>query len=150
MARKEIIERYASGGVHRHYLVDKNGRAIGEYCEYWESGQFCIHTFYGKSGYATYGETKAFNPDGTIRYHFLLSTGRKELATVTSLMRPQRDTTEENLVKVANRHNLPLLSELPKTEAEVTLWNLKYPDCPCLPIGSKQSVLESLKSGEHH
>ena len=70
-----------------------------------------------------------FNDDGNLQHHFLRDGKSNELATVIFDGKPS-EHTEEQLIEIAKEHNLPLFSDLPKTEAELTLWNLKYPHLP--------------------
>ena len=77
-----------------------------------------------------------FNYSGNLAHHFIKDGRGKEIATATSYG-TRAAHTEEQLIQIAKEHGLPLLSDLPKTEEEVTLWNLKWPDCPCLPISTE-------------
>ena len=134
MKYKEVKRHCKSGQLEYHYFVDENGNKGGEYQSFCDHGQLNWHHFTHR-GY-DYGEVKTFNDDGTIFHHYLMDGKGNELADVIAHCKPSTHT-EEQLIKIAKRHNLPPLSELPKTEAELTLWNLKWPDCPCLPIKSK-------------
>ena len=130
MKYKEV-KRHSNVGQHvSHYSIDENGYACGEHRSYHHNGQLRWHHF-SLSGYR-YGEVKTFNSDGTPDHHNLKDGKGNELATVIRYGKPATHT-EEQLIKIAKEHNLPLLSELPKTEAERTLWNLKHPAMSCLP-----------------
>ena len=134
MKCKKVKEYYSSGKLHRHYFVDENGKKCGEHRNYHNNGQLDCHRFVFNR--FTYGEMQVFNRDGTIHLHSLKDGKLNKLATVVAC--GKRSThSEEQLIEIAKEHNLPLLSELPKTEEEVTHWNLKNPDFPCLPIESK-------------
>ena len=134
MKYKEVKNHFKSGKLKDHYFVDENGNACGELRRYYENGQLNWHNL--GDAYVVYGEAKAFNSDGSLRHHYLEDSESNELASVIEHHKTSTHT-EEQLIQIAKEHNLPLLSELPKTEAEVTHWNLKWPDCPCLPIESK-------------
>ena len=134
MKYKEVKQYYASGQLEHLFSVDENGYRCGEFRRYHENGQLNWHNL-GDANY-DYGESKVFNNDGTIRHHYLKDGNGNELATVIENVKPSTHT-EEQLIEIAKEHNLPLLSELPKTEEGFTLWNLKWPDMPCLPIESK-------------
>ena len=134
MKYKEVKKYYKSGQLQRHYFIDESASICGEHRVYHDNGQLWWHYF--RTRWQIYGEIKRFNADGTLRYHYLKDSKGNELATVIDHYTPDTQS-EEQLIEIAKEHNLPLLSELPKTEAEVTLWNLKWPDCPCLPIESK-------------
>ena len=134
MKYKKVKEYYGSGKLRRRYFVDENGKKCGEVRSLHGNGQSCCCQF-SLNGY-DYGEAKEFDHDGTILHHYLMDGRGNALADVINCGKPSTHS-EEQLIEIAKEHNLPLLSEIPKTEAEVTLWNLKYPDCPCLPIESK-------------
>ena len=134
MKYKEVKEYYDSGQLERHYFIDETGDMHGEYREYHDNWQLSWHHF-GHIG-NDYGEVKEFTHEGTLQYHYLKDGKGNELANVIDCDKPVTHS-EEQLIKIAKEHNLPLLSELPKTEAELTLWKLKWPDLPLLPIESK-------------
>ena len=134
MKYKEVKYHYKSGKLERHYSIDESGRTHGEYRRYHENGQLWWHNFSHKDH--DYGEVKIFDPSGTLWHHYLVGSEDNELANAIENCKPATHT-EEQLIEIAKEHNLPLFSEMPKTEAEVTLWNLKHPDCPLLPIESK-------------
>ena len=129
MKYKEVKRHYDSGGISRHYFVDENGNIHGEVRMYHENGR-CSMQAIGRDD-RIYGETKSFTTKGTLCDHRLKDGEGNDLATVIGFVYSRH--TEEQLIEIAKEHNLPLLSEIPKTEAEVTLWNLKYPDLPLLP-----------------
>ena len=133
MKYKEVNEHYESGKLKCQYYEGENGDECGESRGYHANGQLWWLTI--KLNDIDYGEVKIFTEDGTLYHHYLMDDEENELATVIEFGKP--DTySEEQLIEIAKEHNLPLLSELPKTEAELTHWNLKYPDFPCLPIES--------------
>ena len=134
MKYKEVKDHRESGQLLRHHLVDESGGKHGEYRVYHEDGQIWWHYFFSTDRKC--GEVKAFKSDGILQHNFLMDGNGNELATVIFIGEPS-EHTEEQLIEIAKEHNLPLLSELPKTEAERTHWNLKYPHLPCLPIESK-------------
>ena len=134
MKYKEEKVHYGSGQIKRHYFLDESGKTCGENWSYHESGQLKWH--YINRNDKDYGEVKAFNSDGTLRHHCLKDGKGNKLATVIKYDMPSTHS-EEQLIEIAKEHNLPLLSDLPKTEAERTHWNLKWPDLPLLPIPSK-------------
>ena len=134
MKCKEEKHYYETGQLFRHYFVDESGSKHGEYRNYYRNGQLRWHRISLNS--LSYGEVKEFTYEGGLQYHYLMDGEENELATVIEHGRPATHT-ESQLIEIAKEHNLPLLSELPKTEAEVTLWNLKWPDFPCLPIESE-------------
>ena len=129
MQHQEVKKHYKSGQLRCHYLLVENGDRHGEYREYHENGKLSWHAF-SHTGWH-YGEVKMFNSDGILRNHYLIDGKGNELAVVIYY---DESTThsEGQLIEIAKEHNLPLLSEIPKAEAERTLWNLKHPDCPCL------------------
>ena len=131
MKYEEVKEYYENGQLNYHFLLDENGLTYGEFRKYYHNGQLCWHRFH--RNHSPYGEMKEFNSDGTICYHYLIDVEYDKLASVTYDGEPDCHT-EEELIQIAKEHGLPLLSELPKTEEEVTLWNLKYPDLPLLSI----------------
>ena len=133
MKYKEVKEYYESGKLRCHFLEDENGRRTGEYRDYHDNGQLWWNYFFRNK--CVYGEIKIFNDNGTLYDHQLKDGKGNEIATVIEFNKPSTHT-EEQLIQIAKEHNLPLISELPKTEAERTLWNLKYPDMPCLPNAS--------------
>ena len=134
MKYKEVKKHYRSGKLMFHHMIDETGNGYGEWRYYHMNGQLYWHNF-SRDDY-DYGEVKKFNSDGTLFHHYLMDDKCNELATVVRGGHPSTHS-EEQLIQIAKEHNLPLLSELPKTEAEVTLWNLKHPDLPCLPIGTE-------------
>ena len=134
MKYKEVKEHYESGQLERHYFVDENGNRRGEHRYYHENGQLHWHCL--KRSGVIYGEIKTFDEDGTLWYHYLKDGKGNDLACVIKFNKPSTHS-EDQLIEIAKEHNLPLLSELPKAEAERTLWNLKHPDMPCLPIESE-------------
>ena len=79
-----------------------------------------------------HGEVIYVNSEFNVESNALVtkSDATTRLACSVSLWDVAVDSTHEQLIQIAKEHNLPLLSELPKTEEEVTLWNLKYPDLP--------------------
>ena len=134
MNYEEVKRHYSDGNIMYHRFICENYREFGEYMEYYRSGQIAWHHFTINS--RIYGEVKMFNDDGTLHQHHLRDDKSNTLATVVNQGQPAIHS-EEQLIEIAKEHNLPLLSELPKSEAELTHWNLKYPDCPCLPIESE-------------
>ena len=124
MEYKEVKMHYESGQLYGHYFEDESGNRSGEYRSYHWNGKIWRNCLYLRG--CTYGDIKQFNSDGTIEAHCMMDGKGNMLAFVT----------EEQLIQIAKEHGLPLLSELPKTEEEVTHWNLKWPDLPCLPIES--------------
>ena len=133
MKYKEVKKHYDSGQLKRHYFIDESGRTHGEYRRYHENGQ--LHWHYFNHINYDYGEAKLFNKDGTLYHHYLKDGKGNEIATVIDKGKPSTHSDEE-LIQIAKDNNLPLLSELPKTEAELTHWNLKHPTTPYLPIES--------------
>ena len=129
MKYQEIKTFYDTGQLLRHYSVGESGNKCGEFRGYYESGQLAQHSC-RRAAHAK-GEIKRFNRHGEVTSHYLMDGWGNRLATVNFTH------SEEELIETAKEHNLPLLSELPKTEEEVTHWNLKWPDCPCLPIESE-------------
>ena len=127
MKYKEVKEHYESGQLYCHYSVDESGSKHGEYRSYHWNEKVWRNCLYLNG--STYGEMKRINSDGDIDIHRLLDGKGNVLATVVNQGEPVTHS-EEQLIEIAKEHNLPLLSEIPKTEAEVTLWNLKYPDLP--------------------
>ena len=129
MKYKEVKDYYESGELERHYFVDENGNKRGEYRSYCKNGKLRWHHFrcndYG------YGEAKWLNNDGTLYDHCLKDGKGNELATAIYKGQPSTHT-EEQLIEIAKEHSLPLLTDIPKTETELTHWNLKHPDLPCL------------------
>ena len=134
MKYKEVKEYYNSGQLEYHYYEDENGHKCGECRYYHEDGKLQRHYMIRVRFY--YGEVKTLNTNGTLRHLYLKDGDGIELATVIEYDKPSTHT-EEQLIQIAKEHNLPLLSELPKTEAERTLWNLKHPDLPLLSIESE-------------
>ena len=134
MKYERVKEHNKYGKLYRHYFMDETGNKRGEHRYYQKNGQLGWHSF-SRSGYR-YGEVKAFDDTGTVYHHYLMDGKCDEIATVIESGKVSTHT-EEQLIEIAKEHNLPLLSELPKTEEEVTLWNLKWPDMPCLPIEYK-------------
>ena len=127
MKYKEVKEHHESGQLKRHFFIDESGNKCGEYRSYHWNEKVWRNCLYLNG--RTYGEVKVFTEDGTLHHRYLMDDEENELATVIEFGKP--DTySEEQLIEIAKEHNLPLLSEIPKTEAEVTLWNLKYPDLP--------------------
>ena len=137
MKCKEEKHYYESGQLYRHYFVDENHNEYGEFRSYYKSGKLRWH--YLNRSDAIFGEAKMFNEDGTLWNHYLVDgkgKGKvKEIANVIEFGKPDTHS-EEELIQIAKDNNLPLLSELPKAEVERTLWYLKHPDMPCLPITS--------------
>ena len=131
MKYKEVKRYYESGDLEYHYFLDENHNEYGEFRVYYKSGQIAWHHFVIND--RIYGEEKWFDYDGTVIHHYLKDGNCNEIATVISFGKPATHT-EEELIEIAKEHGLPLLSELPKTEAELTHWNLKYPNIPLLPI----------------
>ena len=136
MKYKEVKRHYDSGGISRHYFVDENGNIHGEVRTYHENGQLEWHYLRRSRVIFIFGEVKMFNTGGTLIHHCLKDVNSDVIADVIYCGNPSTHS-EGQLIQIAKEHNLPLLSELPKTEAELTHWNLKYPDCPCLPIESE-------------
>ena len=134
MKYKEVKDYYESGELERHYFVDENGNKRGEYRSYCKNGQLRWH-YFSHIDY-DYGELKMFNEDGTLYHHCLRDGKGNELANVIRYGKPSTHT-EEQLIQIAKDNNLPPLSELPKTEAELTHWNLKWPELPLFPIETK-------------
>ena len=135
MKYKEVKENYQYRNInqlHTHSFVGDNGKEFGEHRHYFLNGRIFAQYFY-RNG-REIGEYKVFADDGELLKHQLLM-GRCVIASVTTGAQPDTHS-EEELIEIAKEHNLPLLSELPKTEEEVTHWNLKWPDLPCLPIES--------------
>ena len=134
MKYEEIKEHHESGQLSFHYFEDENGDECGEYRSYYEDGKLHWHNFYRRD--REYGGIMMFDDDGTLCHYYLMDGKGKEIATVVAS--GKRSThSEEQLIEIAKEHGLPLLSDLPKTDAELTHWNLKYPDLPCLPIESE-------------
>ena len=134
MKYKEVKNHYKSGQLKFHYFVDDIRHMHSEFRRYHKNGQIGCH-YFRYHGY-DYGEVKTFNGDGSLLQHYLKDGNGNELATVIENGKPATHT-EEQLIEIAKEHGVPLLSDLPKTEAELTHWNLKHPDCPCLPIESE-------------
>ena len=134
MKCEEVKEYYECGQLSFHYLEDENGNECGEYREYHENGQLLSHCFLQTNW--RYGEVKVYDNGGELDYHYLEDGEGDELAVVVNSGHPGSHSAAE-LIEIAKEHNLPLLEDIPKTEAEVTLWNLKYPECPCLPISTE-------------
>ena len=134
MKYKEVKEYYESGQLKCQYYEGKNGDECGECREYHENGQ--LEWQYLKRSGTAFGEVKSLDGDGTLYHHYLMDDEGGEIATVIEFGEPDTHS-EEQLIEIAKEHNLPLLSDLPKTEAERTHWHLKFPDLPCLPIESK-------------
>ena len=133
MKNKEVKRYYKSGQLERHCTCDDE-YDHGEYRWYHENGQLERH--YLRRSRVIFGEVKMFNTGGTLIHHCLKDGNSNVIADVIYCGNPSTHS-EGQLIQIAKEHNLPLLSELPKTEEEVTLWNLKWPDCPCLPIASE-------------
>ena len=133
MKYKEAKTHYKSGQLSSHCFLDESGNSRGEYRYYHENGQLSWHRF-GLNG-REYGEVKWLNGRGTLHVHCLIDSKGNILANVIRYGIPSTHS-EEQLIQIAKEHGLPLLSETPKTEEEVTLWNLKHPACPCLPNAS--------------
>ena len=133
MAFEEVKTHFRGGKLRKHYWLNDSSIGFGEYRDYYANGQLWEHTFLS-SGHR-HGEVKIFNYDGTLFHHYLVDGDNKDLATVIFYGDPSTHT-EEELIEIAKEHNLPLLSDIPKTEAELTHWNLKHPDMPFLPIES--------------
>ena len=134
MIHIEKKEYYKSGHLEWHTFVDENGWICGEYRRYHENGQ--LHWHYLMFGCFHHGEVKMINTDGTLVHHYLMDGKNKHLASVIRHGKASSHS-ESQLIQNAKERGLPLLSDLPKTEAELTLWNLKYPNMPCLPISTK-------------
>ena len=134
MKYKEVKKRRAYGHLKHHHFVDENGQSRGENRAYYDNGQTWWR-YFSRNG-SDYGEVKEFNFDGTLQFHYLMDGRGNALASVIDEGDPATHT-EEQLIEIAKEHGVPLLSDLPKTEAELTHWNLKHPDCPCLPIESE-------------
>ena len=133
MKYKEVTQHYNTGQLQHHLFMNWNGTVHGEYREYHESGQLEWH--YLKRSGVIFGEAKMFSSRGCLFHHYLVDGNGKEIATVISCGKSAIHT-EEQLIQIGKEHNLPLLEDIPKTEEEVTLWNLKYPGIPCLPIST--------------
>ena len=131
MKYQEVKEYYSSGRRMRQYFLDENGNRRGEHRYYHKNGKLSCHYFQYHD--YDYGEVKQINDDGTIRHHYLTDGKDNELADVINCGNPATHT-EEQLIEIAKEHNLPLLSDIPKTEAERTHWNLKWPDLPYLEV----------------
>ena len=131
MKYKEVKEYYMDDRIKRQYFLDESGKQWGEYRSYYGNGQVLRHCF-RLDDCACY-EVKVLNDDGSLYHHYLNDGKGTELATVVEHGEPSIHS-DEQLIEIAKEHNLPLLSELPKAEEEVTLWNIKHPDMPCLPI----------------
>ena len=129
MKYKEVKQHFLSGDLMYHYSVDENDREFGEYRDYHENGQLYWHNFMLND--CDCGEVKGFNDDGTLRHYYLVDGKGKEIATVVACGFKSTHS-EEELIQIAKEHSLPLLTDIPKTEAELTHWNLKHPDLPCL------------------
>ena len=134
MKYKEVKRHYESGQIDCHYFADENDDECGECRGYHRNGQSWWHFF--KRGGLLYGEVKWFSRDGVVLHHYLMGGEYNDLAIVIDDGR-ESTHTEEELIEIAKERGVPLLSELPKTEEEVTLWNLKYPGMPCLPISTE-------------
>ena len=134
MKCKEVKVHYMSGQIKHHHFVDEDGYRFGEYRQYFENGQLRYHYF--KRKHLSCGEVKVLSITGTLLNHYLMDGEGNEIAVVIHRGRSYTHT-EEELIQIAKEHNLPLISDLPKTEAELTLWNLKWPDLPFLPIAPK-------------
>ena len=133
MKCKEVKEYYKSGELKRHCFVDENGKKHGEYRDYYENGHLRWH-YFTRNDYL-YCEVKWLTDKGTLQSHCLMGSRGNKIARVIDKWIPATHS-EEELIEIAKEHNLPLLSELPKAEAELTHWNLKHPTIPCLPISS--------------
>ena len=127
MKFQESKKHYESGQVECHYFLDENGYRCGECREYHENGQLHWHLSI-RSG-VIFGEAKMYNSRGHLRHHYLMDGNGKEIAKVIFCGKSSTHS-EEELIEIAKEHNLPLLSELPKTEDERTHWNLKWPELP--------------------
>ena len=134
MKYQEVKRHHKNGGIKLHVLLDDSAMAVGEQRHYHEGGQSSWHFF--RNGRKRLGEVKVFDCDGVVWFHYLTDDKGNDLASVIEHGEPH-DHTEEQLIQIAKEHGLPLLSDLPKSEEEVTLWNLKWPDLPCLPIASE-------------
>ena len=134
MKYKEVKRHYESGQIECHYFVDENGDRHGEYRSYHWNGSLRWHYFLVNQWRC--GEVKDFYYDGTLCDHYLTDSNDNDLATVIQYGE-ESTHSEEELIEMAKEHGVPLLSELPKTEAELTHWNLKWPECPCLPISTE-------------
>ena len=131
MKYKEVKEHYESGHLKRHFFIDESGNKCGEYRSYHENGGLNSH--YLKLRGSTYGEIMSFESDGTLYHNCLVDGKFFIIASVISYDKPSTHS-EVQLIQIAKERGLPLLSELPKSEEGVTLWNLKWPDQPYLPI----------------
>ena len=127
MKYQEVKKKYKYSDLECHYFMDENGNTCGEYRDYHENGQLHWH-FFMHSGIDC-GELMLFNYNGTLHQHHLRDGKGNVLATVVNQGQPSTHTVEQ-LIEIAKEHNLPLLSELPKTEDERTHWNLKWPELP--------------------
>ena len=132
MKFKEFKKHHESGYLECHYYEDENGFKCGEQRLYRSDGSLWVHSL-ARDG-ISFGEQMSFGNDGEILERYL-HFNCKTMAKVISCGNPATHS-EEELIEIAKEHNLPLLSELPKTDAELTHWNLKYPHLPCLPIES--------------
>ena len=130
----EEVRSVLGGRVSMQYMVSSNEEFAGEHRSFYLNGKLHWH-YFERDGW-DYGEKKSFTSDGVVYHHYLKDGKGNELATVTNHGEPSTHS-EEQLIEIAKEHNLPLLSELPKTEVELTHWNIKYPDFPCLPIESE-------------
>ena len=134
MKYQEIKEHYRSGHLACHYYEDDSGNRCGEFRRYYENGHLRWQVLYHDD--FTLGEVKTIGINGTLRQHYLQNGKGKMLASVIDCGNPNTHS-EEQLIQIAKEHGLPLLSDLPKTEAELTHWNLKWPDLPLLPIATE-------------
>ena len=134
MKYEEVKKHFKHNDLKWHGFIDEAGDHGGEYRVYYQNGQLRSHCFLQTNW--RYGEVKVYDDDGELDYHYLEDGEGNELAVVVHSGH-SGSHSEEELIQLAKEHGLPLLSELPKTEAEVTLWNLKYPECPCLPISTE-------------
>ena len=135
MKYKEVKERHGiSGRITYHYFEDEYGGGHGESRSYHMNGQMHYHCCIRDDW--DYGEVKMYSPLGKLKRHYL-TDGKGNVIAAVRMGSASATHTETQLIETAKVHNLPLLSELPKTEAELTLWNLKWPDLPFLPIAPK-------------
>ena len=133
MKYEQVKENYSTGTIKYHHYVNENHNAIGECRVYRPNGQLWCHYF--RCNNLDYGEMKIISDTGTLSEHYLFNGSGNRVAIVIQSGKSVHHT-EEQLIQIAKERGLPLLSALPKTEEEVTLWNMKYPDFPCLPIES--------------
>ena len=176
----EFREYHRNGQLMNQTLI-KNCRRYSEYTRFDDAGMLDRHTLCGEQC----EQLANVLPSGCWYEHRVvdsagsLSSGYADNLETGEVIRTVVDgkyisCSEEELIQIAKEHGLPLLSELPKTEEEVTLWKLKHPDMPVigapvekrieskvammivrvlevlpfLTIRYKRSILASLKSGD--